>query len=68
MEYPLANVHPEAKIGKDVIIEPFVTIEKEVEIGDGCWIGANAVIKIILKLAVIAVFFMERLLEPSPRI
>jgi UDP-N-acetylglucosamine acyltransferase len=45
MEYHLANVHPEAKIGKDVIIEPFVTIEKEVEIGDGCWIGANAVIK-----------------------
>jgi len=45
MEYKLANVHPEAKIGKDVIIEPFVTIEKDVEIGDGCWIGANAVIK-----------------------
>lgn len=45
MEYHLANVHPEAKIGKDVIIEPFVTIEKDVVIGDGCWIGANAVIK-----------------------
>jgi UDP-N-acetylglucosamine acyltransferase len=45
MEYKLANVHPEAKIGKNVIIEPFVTIEKDVEIGDGCWIGANAVIK-----------------------
>ncbi len=50
MEYPLANVHPEAKIGKDVIIEPFVTIEKEVEIGDGCWIGANAVIKNYTKI------------------
>ncbi len=45
MEYRLSNVHPEAKIGKGVIIEPFVTIEKDVEIGDGCWIGANAVIK-----------------------
>jgi len=45
MEYNLASVHPEAKIGKDVIIEPFVTIEKDVEIGDGSWIGANAVIK-----------------------
>jgi UDP-N-acetylglucosamine acyltransferase len=45
MNQPLANVHPEAKIGKDVVIEPFVTIEKDVEIGDGCWIGANAVIK-----------------------
>ncbi len=45
MEYRLSNVHAEAKIGKDVVIEPFVTIEKDVEIGDGCWIGANAVIK-----------------------
>lgn len=45
MVQPLANVHPEAKIGKDVIIEPFATIEKDVVIGDGCWIGANAVIK-----------------------
>ncbi|MDA3893171.1 MAG: acyl-ACP--UDP-N-acetylglucosamine O-acyltransferase [Salinivirgaceae bacterium] len=50
MEYRLANVHPEAKIGKDVIIEPFVTIEKDVEIGDGCWIGANAVIKNFTKI------------------
>jgi len=45
MEQSLTNVHPGAKIGKDVIIEPFVTIENGVEIGDGCWIGANAVIK-----------------------
>lgn len=45
MNQPLANIHPEAKIGKDVIIEPFATVEKDVEIGDGCWIGANAVIK-----------------------
>ncbi len=43
--HPLANVHPEAKIGKDVVIEAFVTIEKDVVIGDGCWIGANAIIK-----------------------
>lgn len=41
----LTNIHPEAKIGKNVLIEPFVTIEKNVEIGDNCWIGANAVIK-----------------------
>jgi UDP-N-acetylglucosamine acyltransferase len=41
---PLANVHPEAKIGEDVIIEPFATIKSDVVIGDGCWIGPNAVI------------------------
>lgn len=50
MEYKLANVHPEAKIGNNVVIEPFVTIEKNVEIGDNCWIGANAVIKEFTKI------------------
>ena len=30
---PLAYVDPEAKIGKNVTIEPFAYIEKDVEIG-----------------------------------
>lgn len=42
--YPLANVHPEAKIGKNVIIEPFATVHKDVVIDDGTWIGPNAII------------------------
>jgi UDP-N-acetylglucosamine acyltransferase len=42
--YPLANVHPDAVIGSNVVIEPFATIQKDVVIGDGCWIGPNAVI------------------------
>jgi UDP-N-acetylglucosamine acyltransferase len=42
--YPLANVHPEAVIGSNVVIEPFATVQKDVIIGDGCWIGSNAVI------------------------
>jgi len=36
---PLANVHPEAKIGNNVVIEPFATIKSNVVIGDNCWIG-----------------------------
>ncbi len=44
MNQPLANIHPEAKIGENVIIEPFVTIHKDVVIGDGTRIFANAVI------------------------
>ena len=40
----LANVHPDAKIGKNVIIESFVTITADVEIGDNTWIGPNVVI------------------------
>jgi len=37
-------IHPEAKIGKNVIIDPFVTIEKNVEIGDGTRVYSHAVI------------------------
>jgi len=44
MNYHLANVHPEAKIGKDVKIEPFATVMKDVVIGDGTTIAPNAVI------------------------
>jgi UDP-N-acetylglucosamine acyltransferase len=43
-KYPLANVHPEAKIGNNVTIEPFATVYKDAVIGDGTWIGPNAVI------------------------
>jgi UDP-N-acetylglucosamine acyltransferase len=42
--HPLANVHPEAKIGQNVVIEPFATIHKDVVIGDGSWVGPNAVV------------------------
>lgn len=44
MNQPLAYVHPEAKVAKNVIIEPFVNIEKNVEIGEGTWIGSNVTI------------------------
>lgn len=43
-KYPLANVHPDAKIGNNVIIEPFATVQKDVTIDDGSWIGPNAII------------------------
>lgn len=41
---PLANVHPKARIGKNVTIEAFATIYDEVEIGDDTYIHPNAVI------------------------
>ena len=44
MTKPLNFVHPEAKIGKNVVIEPFATIEKNVVIGEGTWVGPNVVI------------------------
>lgn len=42
--YPLASVHPEARIGQNVIIEPFSTIARDVVIGDGTWIGPNVTV------------------------
>jgi UDP-N-acetylglucosamine acyltransferase len=44
MNQPLAYVHREAKIADNVVIEPFVTIYKDVEIGEGTWIGSNVTI------------------------
>lgn len=40
----LAFIHPDAKIGKDVIIEPFAYVAANVIIGDGTWIGPNATV------------------------
>jgi UDP-N-acetylglucosamine acyltransferase len=42
--YPNANVHPEAKIGANVVVEPFATICKDVVVDDNTWIGAGAVL------------------------
>lgn len=44
MQNNLSFIHPDAKIGKDVIIDPFVTIHANVEIGDGTHIYSNATI------------------------
>lgn len=44
MIHPLTYIHPDAKIGAQVQIEPFVTIHKNVVIGDGTWIGSNVTI------------------------
>ena len=44
MNQSLTSVHPKAKIAHNVIIEPFVTISEDVEIGEGTWIGPNVTI------------------------
>ncbi len=35
------NIHRNAKIGRNVTVGPFTTIEEDVVIGDGCTIGSN---------------------------
>ncbi|MFZ5551636.1 MAG: acyl-ACP--UDP-N-acetylglucosamine O-acyltransferase [Bacteroidota bacterium] len=39
-----SNIHPDVKIGKGTVVEPFATIYGDVTIGENCWIGPNAVI------------------------
>ena len=38
------RIHQEAKIGLNVVVEPFTTIAKNVEIGENSWIGPNVTI------------------------
>jgi UDP-N-acetylglucosamine acyltransferase len=44
MKQPLAYVHPDAKIAENVVIEPFVSIDRDVEIGEGTRIGSSTTI------------------------
>ncbi len=44
MNQLLAYIHPQAKVADNVVIEPFVTISKNVEIGKGTWIGPSVTI------------------------
>lgn len=37
-------IHPDAKIGKNVVVSPFAVINSNVEIGDGTWIGPHVTI------------------------
>ena len=40
----LAYVHPDAKLGNNVTVEPFACIAGDVVLGDDCWVGPGAVI------------------------
>jgi UDP-N-acetylglucosamine acyltransferase len=44
MKQPLAYVHPDARIAENVVIEPFVSIDRDVEIGEGTRIGSSVTI------------------------
>ncbi len=40
----LSYIHPNAKLGANVKVEPFSTVYENVEIGEGTWIGPNVTI------------------------
>jgi UDP-N-acetylglucosamine acyltransferase len=41
----LRDIHPNARIGANVVIGSFTVIEEDVVIGDNCWIGSNVSIQ-----------------------
>jgi len=43
--HPLAVVHPEAKLGQDVVVGPFAIVESDVTLGDGCRLESRVVVK-----------------------
>jgi UDP-N-acetylglucosamine acyltransferase len=40
----LSYIDPQAKLAPNVVVEPFSIIHKDVEIGEGTWIGSNVTI------------------------
>ena len=40
----LAYIHPEARLGENITVEPFAYIAGNVVIGDGTWVGPNSTI------------------------
>jgi UDP-N-acetylglucosamine acyltransferase len=44
MYNPLSHIHSGARIAKNVVVEPFTTIENNVTIGEGTWIGSNVTV------------------------
>lgn len=43
--HPLAEVHPGAQLGVDVVVGPFAVIEDDVQVGDRCQVSPRASIK-----------------------
>lgn len=44
MNQPLAYIHPQAQIARNVVIEPFSVVHANVVIEEGTWIGPNVTI------------------------
>jgi UDP-N-acetylglucosamine acyltransferase len=44
MNHHLVSIHPGARIGKNVTIDPFTMIHDDVIIGDNTWVGSNVTI------------------------
>lgn len=50
IKYYMNHIHPNAKIGANVTVEPFSYIAENVEIGEGTWIGPHVTILDYVKI------------------
>jgi UDP-N-acetylglucosamine acyltransferase len=65
--HPTAQVSPHAVVASDARIGPFVVIEEEVTIGNGCEVSAHAVIKRYTKLGARNRVFEHAVLGGEPQ-
>lgn len=63
----LAYVHPEAKIGNNVRIDPFVFIDKDVIIGDNCIIHSHTSIRNGARIGSGNIFYDGCVISASPQ-
>ncbi len=63
----LAYVDPEAKLGDNIIVEPFAYIESNVEIGDGCHIRPNVVIRSGARIGSNCHFYEGSIISATPQ-
>ena len=63
----LAYIHPEAKIGNDVIIEAFAFIDKNVEIGDGTHIHPHVTVLSGARIGMNNEIFENAIISATPQ-
>ena len=64
---PLAYVHPNAKLGDNIVIKPFAYIEDNVEIGDGCEVNSHVSILSGARIGKNNKFFDGCIIAASPQ-
>ena len=67
MKQPLSYIHPAAKIASSVVIDPFVTIDQNVEIGEGTRICSNVTILEGSRIGKNCVIFPGAVVGPIPQ-
>lgn len=63
----LTQIHPEAKLSKDIVVGPFTSIAKNVEIGEGAKIGPNVTIMENVKIGKNCTIYPGAVISAEPQ-